>query len=116
MDMSLDDTLAALGLDDEVTVSPRTGRNGGGNFFTIPSRWSRSHREDSTLTPGQTPLAPGTSGNYTVRRAGGPIRAPGRGPGTTHGCCRTLSLWAEGSTVTSRDNWCQCSTPRDSPL
>ena len=51
MDMSLEDTLAALGLDDEVTVSPRTGRDRGGNFFTIPSGWSRSHREDSTLTP-----------------------------------------------------------------
>ena len=74
MDMSLEDTLAALGLDDEATVSPRYDRDGGGNVFTIPSRWSKSHREDSTLMPGQTPLAPGTLGSYldTVRRAGGP--------------------------------------------
>ena len=81
MDMSLEDTLAALGLGDKATVSPRTGRDGGGNFFTIPSGLSRSHREDSTLMPGQTPFAPGTLGSYldTVRRAG-----------------------AEGSTVTSR--------------
>ena len=64
MDMSLEDTLAALCLDDEATVSPRTGRDRGGNFFTIPIGWSRSHREDSTLTLGQTPLAPGTPGNY----------------------------------------------------
>ena len=37
MDMSLEDTLAALGLDDEATASPRTDRDGVGNFFTIPS-------------------------------------------------------------------------------
>ena len=37
MDMSLEDKLAALGLDDEATVSPRTGGDRGGNFFTIPS-------------------------------------------------------------------------------
>ena len=36
--MSLEDTLASLGLDNEATVSPLTGRDGGGNFFTIPSR------------------------------------------------------------------------------
>ena len=74
MDMSLEETLAALGMDDDVTASLRTGRDGVGNFFTIPSGWSRSHREDSTLTPGQTPLATGILGNYldTVRRVGGP--------------------------------------------
>ena len=55
MDMSIEDTLAALGLDDEATLSPRTGRDGGGDFFTIPSGWSRSQREDSTITLGQTP-------------------------------------------------------------
>ena len=73
--MSLEDTLAALGLDDEATVSPR---DGGGDFFTIPSGWSRSHREDSTLTLGQIPLAPGTLESYldTVRRAGGPSELP----------------------------------------
>ena len=78
MDISLEDTLAALGLDNDATASPRTGGDGDGNVFTIPSGWSRSHREDSTLMPGQTPLAPGTLGSYldTVRRAGGPIRAP----------------------------------------
>ena len=71
--MSLEDTLAALGLDDEVTASPRTGRDGGGNFFTIPSGWSGSHREDSTLTPGQTPLAPGTPGiTWTLSVGRGP--------------------------------------------
>ena len=37
MDMSLEDTLAALGLDDEVTVSPRTGRDRGGNFSLYPA-------------------------------------------------------------------------------
>ena len=112
--MSLEDKLAALGLDDNATVSPCTGRN----FFTIPSGWSRNHREDSKLMSGQTPLAPGTPESYldTVRRARGPIRAPSRASETTHGCFRTLSLWAEGSTVTSQDDWCQCSTPGDSPL
>ena len=64
MDISLEDTLAALGLDNDATASPRTGGDGNGNVFTIPSGWSRSHREDSTLTPGQTPLAPGTLGSY----------------------------------------------------
>ena len=70
MDMSLEDTLAALGLDDEVTVSPRTGRDGGGNFFIIPSGWSRSHTEDSKLTTGQTPFAPGTPESFVDTLAG----------------------------------------------
>ena len=64
MDMSLEDTLAALDLDDEASASLRTCRDGVGNFFPIPSGWSRSHTEDSTLTPGHTPLAPGTLGSY----------------------------------------------------
>ena len=75
MDMSLEDTLAALGLDDEAIVSPRTGGDGGWNIFTIPSgRW-RNYRQDSTLTLGQTPFANGTPGSYmdTVRRAEGPV-------------------------------------------
>ena len=38
MDMSLEDTLAALGLDDEATASLRTGRDGGGDFFHYPQR------------------------------------------------------------------------------
>ena len=70
MDMSLEDTLAALGLDDKATVSPRTSRDGGGDFFTNPRCWSRSHREDSTLTPGQTLFAPGTPESYVDTIAG----------------------------------------------
>ena len=83
--MSLEDTLASLGLDDEATVSPRTGRDSDGNFFTIPSGWSRSYREDSTLTPAQTPLAPGTPESYvdSIAGRGGPISTPSMGPGTT---------------------------------
>ena len=38
MDMSLEDTLTALGLDDKATASPRTGRDGGGDFFHYPQR------------------------------------------------------------------------------
>ena len=70
MDMSLEDTLAALGLNDEATVSQRTVGDGGGNFFTIPSGRSRNYREDSTLTPGQTPFAPGTPGVTWTLSAG----------------------------------------------
>ena len=65
--MSLEDTLAALGLDDKATASPHTGKDGGGDVFTIPSRWSRSHRDDSTLMPGQTSGLPvGDLGQHTV--------------------------------------------------
>ena len=115
--MSLEDTLAALGLEDEATVSPRTGGDGGGNSFAIPIGWSGNHRGDLTLTPGQTPFAPGTPGNYldTVRRAGGPVSATGRGTGTSRGHFNGPTLWAEGLTGTSPDDWCQCSTPHDPP-
>ena len=44
MDMSLEDTLAALGMDDDATVSPRTGGDGGGNFFAIPCGRSRNYK------------------------------------------------------------------------
>ena len=96
MDMSLEDKLAALGLNDDATVSQRTVGDGGGNFFTIPSGRSRNYREDSTLTPGQTPFAAGTSGNYlnTARRAGNPISALW-GSGTTHGRFSTPTLWVD---------------------
>ena len=50
MDMSLEDTLAALVLEDEATVSPRTGGDGGGNSFPIPIGWSGIYRGDFTLT------------------------------------------------------------------
>ena len=36
MDMSLEDLLAVLGLDDEANVFPRTGGDRGGHFFNIP--------------------------------------------------------------------------------
>ena len=72
MDMSLEDTLVALGLEDEATVSPGTGRDGGGNSLAIPIGWSGSYIGDFTLTRGHTPVASGTPGSYsdTVRRAG----------------------------------------------
>ena len=87
MDMSLEDLLAVLGLDDEANVFPCTGGEGGGHFFNIPTGQSGNCREESTLTPGHTPLAPGTHGSYidTVRRAGGPVSATSRGPGTPRG-------------------------------
>ena len=62
MDMSLEDTLAVLGRDDEANVFPRTGGDGGGHFFNIPRGRSGNCREESTHTPGHTPLAPGTHG------------------------------------------------------
>ena len=62
MDMSLEDTLAVLGLDDEANVFPRTGGDGGGHFFNIPTGWSGNSRADSTLMPGHTQLAQGTHG------------------------------------------------------
>ena len=73
MDMSLEDRLAALGLEDEANVSPHTGGEGGGSFFAIPSGWVGNNRGDFTLTPRQTPFAPANAGSYldTVRRAGG---------------------------------------------
>ena len=43
MDMSLEDTLAVLGLDDEAYVFPSTGRDRGGHFFNI----SRGQSENS---------------------------------------------------------------------
>ena len=60
MDMSLEDTLAALGLEDEATVFPRTCGDRGGNSFVIPIGWSGNYRGDFTLTPGRLllPLAP----------------------------------------------------------
>ena len=61
MDMYVKDTLDALGLNDEATVSPRTG----------------------------------VCYLNTVRRAGDPIGAPSRGPGTTHGRFSTPTLWAD---------------------
>ena len=72
MDMSLEDTLAVLGLDDEANVFLRTGGDRGGHFFNIPRGRSGNCREESTLTPGHTLLALGTHGSYmdTVRRAG----------------------------------------------
>ena len=72
MDMSLEDPLAVLGLDDEANVFPSTSREGGGHFFNIPRWRSGNSRADTTLMPGHTPLAPGTHGSYmdTVRRAG----------------------------------------------
>ena len=116
MDISLEDTLASLGLDDEATVSPRTGRDSDGNFFTIPSGWSRSYREDSTLTPAQTPLAPGTPESYvdSIAGPGAPSALPVWDPGQ-HGHFRTPSLWTKGPTGTSQDDWCQCSTQCGSP-
>lgn len=51
MDMSLEDTLAALGLEDEATVSPRTGGDGGGNSLPIHIGWSGIYRGDFTLPP-----------------------------------------------------------------
>ena len=71
MDMSLEDPLAVLGLDDEANVFLRTGGDGGGHFFNIPRGRSGNCREESTLTLGHTLLAPGTHGSYmdTVRGA-----------------------------------------------
>ena len=37
MDMSLEDKLAALGLDDNATMSPLTGRDGVGIFPLSPA-------------------------------------------------------------------------------
>ena len=50
--MSLEDTLAVLGLDDEANVFPGFGGDWGGHFFNIPRRRSGNCREESTLTPG----------------------------------------------------------------
>ena len=71
MDMSLEDTLTVLGLDDEANVFPSTGGEGGGHFFNISRGRSGNCREDSRLTPGHTPFALGTHGSYmdTVRGA-----------------------------------------------
>lgn len=49
--MSLEDKLAALGLEDEATVSSRTGGDGGGNSFPIHIGWSGIYRGDFRLTP-----------------------------------------------------------------
>ena len=46
---------------DEATVSPRIGRDGMGISWLFPAG-ERCHKEDSTLTPGQTPFAPVTHG------------------------------------------------------
>ena len=91
MNMSLEDTLAALGLDDEAILCPR-GR--GRECFHYPQRAV----EDSTLTPAQTPFALGTPRELLghCRQGGGPISAPIRGTGTTHGRFSTPTLWAEG--------------------
>ena len=90
--MYLEDTLAVLGLDDEANVFPGTGGDGGGHFFNIPRGRSGNSRADTTLMPGHTPFAPGTHGSYmdTVRRAGGPVSATSRGPGTPRGHFSTL--------------------------
>ena len=90
MDMSLEDTLAAFGLEDEATVFPRTGGDGGGNSFAIPIGWSGNYRGDFMLTPGQTPVSPGTPGSHldTVRSA------TGRGTGTSRGHFSAPTLWA----------------------
>ena len=92
MYMSLEDTLAVLGLDDETNVFPCTGRDGGGHFFNISRGRSGNSRADSTLMRGHTSLAPGTHGSYmdTVRRAGGPVSATSMGPGTPRGHFSTL--------------------------
>ena len=63
MDMSLEDTLAVLGLDDEANVFPRSGGDGEGYFFYVPRGRSGNSRADCTLTTGHTPLAPGTHGS-----------------------------------------------------
>ena len=92
------DTLAALGLEDEATVSPRTGGDGGGNSFAIPIRWSESYIGNFSLTPGQTQVASGTPGSYsdTVRRAGDHVSASGSGTGTSGGHLSAPTRWAEG--------------------
>ena len=115
--MSLEDKLAALGLEDEATVSPRTGGDGGGNSFAVPIEWSGSYIGDFTLTPGQTLVASGTPVSYsdTVRRAGGYVSALDRGPGTSGGHFSAPPRWAEGPSGSSQDEWCQCSTPQGSP-
>ena len=81
MDMSLEETLVALGLDSNYCV-PSHWQGRGDNFFAIPSGRSRNYRGDFRLTPGQNPFAPGTPGSYldTVRRVGGPVSASSRGP------------------------------------
>ena len=49
--MSLEDTLVALGLEDEASVSPGTGGDGGGNSFAVPIRGSGRYIGDFALTP-----------------------------------------------------------------
>ena len=51
MDMSLEDTLVALGLEDEATASTPTGGDWGGNSFAVPIGWSGGYMGEFTLTP-----------------------------------------------------------------
>ena len=117
MDISLEDKLAALGLEGEATASTRTGCEGGVNSFAVPIRWSRSYIGGFTLTSGQTLVASGTPVSYsdTVHRAGGYMSALERGPGTSGGHFSAPTRWAEGPSGSSQDEWCQCSTPHGSP-
>ena len=70
MDMFLEDTLVALGLEDEGTASTRTGGEWGGNSFAVPIGWSGGYMGDFRPTPGHTPVASGTPGGYSDSIAG----------------------------------------------
>ena len=117
MDMSLEDTLVALGLEDEATASTRTGGDWGGNSFAVPIGWSGGYMGDFRPTPGHTPVASGTPGSYSdsVRRAGGYVSASDRGNGTSGGHFGAPTMWSEGPCGSPQDEWCQCSTPHGSP-
>ena len=72
MEMSLEDTLVALGLEDEGTASTRTGGEWGGNSFAVPIGWSGSYMGDFRTGWGilRLPLAP----LGVIRTQGGGLR------------------------------------------
>ena len=95
--MHVTDTLAALGLEDEATVSPRTGGDGGGNSFAVPIEWSRSYIGDFTLTRGDSGCLwhPGELLGLCPQGRGH-VSVSDRGTGTSGGHFSAPTSWAEG--------------------
>ena len=115
MDMSLEDTLADLGLDDEATVFPLTGTGVGMSSLSpacgrgVIERTQHSHRADSVC-----PWHPRELLGHCPQGGGGgslALKVGDLGQDTVVLAPQLSGAEAEGP-GTFRDDWCQCSSAR----